>query len=106
MSGPEARLEARCVKLAEGAGWATVKIYAAPGWPDRFFFSPFGDVLEIEFKALRGRKRVMQTRIINWLLVNDHNVHLVRTEEHFKDLLSETLDATPLPGSRRAASAR
>lgn len=106
MPGPEARLESKCVKLAEGAGWATVKIYAAPGWPDRFFFSPFGDVLEVEFKAKRGRARVMQTRIINWLLVNDHNVHLIRDEEAFKDLLSETLDATPVPSSRRAAPAR
>jgi hypothetical protein len=94
------------VKLAEGAGWATVKIYAVPGWPDRFFFSPFGDVLEVEFKAKRGRARVKQTIIINWLLVNEHNVYLVRDEEAFKDLLSETLDASPVPGSSRAASAR
>lgn len=92
MAGPEARLEARCVKLAAGAGWATVKLYAAPGWPDRIFLGPFGETVWCEFKAPRGRLRPKQKQIIDWLALNEHDVHVVKNEEHFKEIISEALD--------------
>jgi hypothetical protein len=81
------------VKLAEGAGWATVKLYAAPGWPDRIFFGPFGETVHTEFKSRRGKLRPKQAQIIDWLTTNEHEVHVVKTEEQFKEILSEALDA-------------
>jgi len=89
--GPEARLESKCVKLAEGAGWATVKVYAAPGWPDRIFFGPFGETVLVEFKSKRGKLRPIQVRVIVWLGLNEHDVHVVDDEEWFMEILSETL---------------
>lgn len=52
MAGPEARIERKCVGLAEADGWTVHKIRFLDqiGAPDRFFVKD-GRIILIEFKA-------------------------------------------------------
>lgn len=87
--GPESRLEAACVRYAARAGWRSVKLQNAPGWPDRLFLGPYrGEAFFAEFKSPTGQLTKLQQSIHRVLARSGHAVYVIRTTVEFKELLT------------------
>jgi len=85
--GPEARLEAACMRLAKRHGWLGIKVYAEPGFPDRMFIGPRRQVVVVEFKAPRGRVTRKQEQWLEKLRKLRARCAVIRTVDAFKTAL-------------------
>lgn len=89
MSGPEARLERACVRIAETRcrAWALKLWPLVTGLPDRLFLIPGGRVWLVEFKAPDGliskRQHVVHARLRDM----GFDVSVVRNKDDFIYLL-------------------
>lgn len=88
MPGPEARVERKCVELAEKAGWTVDKIrfLNRRGCPDRMF-SKDGRIVFIEFKAPGKEPAPHQTLVIWEMQENGLEVHVIDNVQQFRGVL-------------------
>jgi hypothetical protein len=89
--GPEARLQARCLKWCKEHGYPVFHDRSrrknSAGWPDLFVFKPEGKVILVELKASGGKLRKEQRELklqLNWL---GHTVHVVRSFRRFLEVV-------------------
>ena len=91
MSGPEARVEARCCTIMQEVGGYPIKLHGSvAGEPDRAFLMPWPRwVWLVEFKALHGVLSPRQRYVHDILRVHGHPVSVCRTVEQFRDAFAE-----------------
>lgn len=83
----ERDLEARCGKRVKRCGGQFVKLIGTTGLPDRMILLPGGRIFFVEFKTPIGRLSKMQKWWLRQLHKLEFNVFVVRSEDHFIELL-------------------
>lgn len=75
----EAYIEKEVCKYARSLGWRERKMQfvGRRGCPDRWFMSPDGRLVIVEFKDKNGKLSPHQRREIRWLSDAGFNVHVV-----------------------------
>lgn len=87
MKHDELTLENACRLLARQHGWVVCKLEknGHKGIPDDLFISPEGAVVLIEFK--KDEKQKPRQEQLHWMERFPELIHLVGSEEQFKQLL-------------------
>lgn len=108
MSGPEARLQAKCADYWRGHhGGAALKTNPtnSVGFPDFMFLYAGGETIFVEFKTV-GRQPTKAQKTWLWRLAKmGHRVYLVDDFEYFKQHVTPTPRTMSGPTGRDAQSA-
>ena len=89
MTGPEAKIENRCVELAKDKGWLTIKCDKVKrSWPDQEFIGPEDRHFFVEFKAPGEQPREQQADRIADLRSLGHTVYVCDSVEQFISLFA------------------
>jgi len=88
----EADVEGWCVDYANDLGWMNIKLdKISRAWPDQLFFGPGGRKLLVEFKRPGEDARPQQAKRHRELGALGHQVEVVKTRNHFCELVSQAL---------------
>lgn len=93
MSGPEAKIENKCVGIVNDAGWKNIKCDKVNrSWPDQLFLGPNRYVFFVEFKAPGEEPRDQQVDRIDMLRALGYTVYVCQSVGDFISLFSYERD--------------
>jgi hypothetical protein len=97
----ERDVERRFVRGMRDLGALTLKIRAAPGWPDRLVVLPGGLVVWIELKRPGARPRPLQEYVLDGLAVMGHHAGAFDDPEKAAEYVRSIVETERVPKARR-----